>query len=357
MAEASDVRRDLKDNNERGFFRIATEEAFAPPEMYKLYKELLDKKSIDDPGFESLCGFFVTSNAPRAAAVREKIQDLGELRLKDMDDSGVDKQIISLTSPGVQVFDTATANSLAISSNDQLAEAVRNFPDRFAGLAACAPQDPASAAKEIERAVKTLGLKGVIINSHTRGEYFSDPKFWDIFAAAEYLNVPVYLHPNTPPASMIKPFLEYGLDGAIYGFAVETGLHLLRIIMSGAFDRFPNLKLVVGHLGEAIPFWLFRIDFMHRAMVAARRYEAVKPIKRKPSEYMYENVFITTSGMAWEPAITYVHSLFGPDRLMYAMDYPYQFVPEEVEVTDNLPLGDEDMKKFYQLNAEKVFSL
>jgi 5-carboxyvanillate decarboxylase len=234
---------------------------------------------------------------------------------------------------------------------------VRRHPDRLAGLAAIAPQDPRGATAELERGVRTLGLKGAVINSHIRGEYLDDPKFWEIFEAAEALNVPVYLHPNALPPAMVRPFLEGGLDGAIYGFAVETGLHMLRIIVSGVFDRFPSLQLVVGHLGEAIPFWLSRIDFMHRAYVAAGRYERMKPLKRKPSDYVRENFHVTTSGVAWEPAIMFALSVLGSDRVLYAMDYPYQYVPDEVKVIDALPISDLDRQKLYQLNAERVFSL
>jgi 2,3-dihydroxybenzoate decarboxylase len=205
--------------------------------------------------------------------------------------------------------------------------------------------------------VRELGLKGGIINSHTHGEYLDQSKFWEIFAAAESLRVPLYLHPNTPPRQMIQPFLEAGLDGAIFGFAVETGLHLLRIITAGVFDRFPHLQIVVGHLGEALPFWLFRIDFMHRRAVAANRYASLRKLQRAPSEYLRENVYVTTSGMAWAPAIEFVLSVLGADRVMYAMDYPYQFVPEEVAVTDGLKISAEDRRKLYQTNAERVFGL
>ena len=170
--------------------------------------------------------------------------------------------------------------------------------------------------------------------------------------------MPIYLHPNTPSPRLIGPMLDRGLDGAIYGFGVETGLHLLRIIVSGVFDRFPKLRIVVGHLGEALPFWLFRLDFMHAAMVRAGRHaEKVKPLAKRPSDYLRENVWITTSGMAWEPAIMFVRSVIGADHVMYAMDYPYQFVPAEVKVTDNLPITAAEKKAFYQGNAESVFAL
>jgi 2,3-dihydroxybenzoate decarboxylase len=287
----------------------------------------------------------------------ERMQDLSERRLGDMDAAGIGMQILSLTAPGVQIFDADAAVALARSSNDQLSEAVRKYPHRFAGLAAIAPQNPRAAAAELERGVRMLGLKGVIVNSHTHGEYLDNPKYWDIFAAAEALDVPIYLHPTALPESMIAPFLERGLDGAIYGFAVETGLHVLRIIMSGVFDRFSKLRMVLGHLGEGLPYWLFRIDFMHRRMVAAGRYPSVKKLQRQPSEYVRENFYVTTSGMAWEPPILYAQRVLGVDRVLYAMDYPYQFVPEEVKVTDELPIADDDKKNLYQSNAERVFAL
>jgi 5-carboxyvanillate decarboxylase len=337
--------------------RIATEEAFSTPEMYEQYRKLLAGGSHNDPGFESLWGFYLNNSSPGIAAVSARMLDLGERRLKDMDDTGIALQILSLTAPGVQVFEKDTATALARSSNDQLAEAIQRHPQRFAGLAAIAPQDPAAAAKELERGVKTLGLKGAIVNSHTRGEYLDDPKFWPIFEAAEALNVPIYLHPTTPSPAMIKPFLESGLDSAVFGFAVETGLHMLRIVVAGVFDRFPKLRFVVGHLGEGLPYWFFRVDFMHRRMVSSHRYPHIRPLKRPPSGYLKDNFFYTTSGMAWEPPILYATSVLGIDRLMYAMDYPYQFVPEEVQVTDNLPISDTDKRKLYQTNAERVFSL
>jgi 5-carboxyvanillate decarboxylase len=266
-------------------------------------------------------------------------------------------QILSLTSPGVQIFDAATAVSLARAANDELAAAIAKHPTRYAGLAAIAPQNPAAAAKELERSVRTLGLKGAIVNSHTHGEYLDDPKFWDIFAAAEALDVPIYLHPNTPSNAMIQPFMERGLDGAVFGFAVETGLHALRIVVSGAFDRFPKLRIVLGHLGEGLPYWLFRIDFMHGASVRSGRYASQPKLERKASEYLRENFYYTTSGMAWAPPIRYVQDVMGMDRVMYAMDYPYQFVPEEVRTTDELQIEPEALAAFYELNAQRVFGL
>src|SRR4029079_12854972 len=152
-----------------------------------------------------------------------------------------------------------------------------------------------------------LGFKGVVVNSHTQGEYLDEPKFWPIFEACEALDVPLYIHPHTPTAAMIAPFLPRGLDGAIYGFAVETGLHLLRIIVAGVFDRFPKLRIVVGHLGEGLPFWLYRLDYMFRPEDRTRARRAA----RLPSEYFRENVWVTTSGMPWSPSIMLCREVLG----------------------------------------------
>jgi 2,3-dihydroxybenzoate decarboxylase len=342
---------------QKNHLRIATEEAFAPPEMIQAYRKLIDRKGTDDPGFLSLMGYHLNNPSQRTRDIVERLQDLGDRRIQDMNDTGIDVQILSLTSPGVQIFDADEGTAMARLANDQVAEAIRKHPDRYAGLAAIAPQDPARAAKELERGVKQLGLKGAIINSHTHDEYLDDEKFWPIFEAAEALGVPVYLHPNTPSRHMIKPFTDRGLDGAVFGFAVETGLHMLRMVVSGLFDRFPKLQICTGHLGEGLPYWFFRIDFMHGASVRAGRYASQPVLKRKASDYLKENFYYTTSGMAWAPPILYAQSVVGVDRVMYAMDYPYQFVPSEVAVTDELPISDEDKKKLYQTNAERVFGL
>jgi 5-carboxyvanillate decarboxylase len=339
----------------RDYLRIATEEAWAPAEMLNRYRQLLASRALDDPGFQSLWGFYLGNPSERPRTVIERLQDVGDRRVADMDASGIDVQVLSLTSPGVQVFDAATANALAASSNDQLAEAIRRHPKRFIGLAAAAPQDPKSAAKEIERAIRKLDLKGVILNSHTHHEYLDDPKFWEIFEACEALNAPIYLHPNTPSKGLIGPLLEAGLDGAMYGFAVETGMHMLRIIVKGVFDRFPRLQFVIGHCGEALPFWVYRINYMHRATLASKRYAFLPELKKRPGDYLRENVYVTNSGVAWEPAIMLCHEVMGADRVMYAMDYPYQFVPEEVTVSDRLPMTALDKRRYFQLNAERVF--
>ena len=336
--------------------RIATEEAFAPPEMLEIYRKILGKGDAD-PGFQGLMGFYMSSPSARAQHIMRCLTDLDQLRIQHMDECGIDKQVIALTAPGLQAMDKSTAVAFAQIANDQLADAIRRHPTRFVGMIAVAPQDPTAAAKEIERGVSSLGMNSVIINSHTHGEYLSDPKFWDIFAAAQAHDVPIYLHPNSLPKNMIQSFQECGLDGAIYGFGVETGLHAMRIITAGVFDRFPKLKMIIGHMGEALPFWMYRLDYMHRATVASQRYDSMKPIKKKPSDYLRENFYITNSGVAWEPAIKFSQAVLGVDRVLYAMDYPYQHQLDEVVALDNMAMSAEDKKKFFQTNAETVFKI
>ena len=341
----------------RGYRRIATEEAWITKELADRYLQLLERGDHGDPGFDNLWGFFGRSQSPRARDLFERIQDMDARRLADMDATGIDMQLLMLTSPGVQLFKPEEACALATSSNDHLAETIARHPTRFSGLAAFAPHAPEAAAKEIERAVQSLGLKGALVNSHTQGRYMDDGFFWPIFEACEALDVPLYIHPNTPSPQMIEPFLSRCLDAAIFGFAAETGLHTLRLIVSGVFDRFPRLKVVLGHLGEGLPFWLYRIDFMHAGIVRSGRSAGAQPLKRKPSDYLRENFYYTTSGMAWEPAITFVQQQMGHDRVMYAMDYPYQYVAEEVAAMDALPLTPEQKKMFFQTNAERIFRL
>lgn len=339
-----------------GYLRIATEEAYAPAEMLKLYRELLDGPGVD-PGFESLMGFYLRSEAERPAAIRRKLADVGEERLADMDAAGVDHAILSLTAPGTQVLDAARARDVAALANERIAEACRAHPARFSGLAAVGFEDAPSAVAELERAVTKLGLKGLVCNSHIKGHYLDEERFHPILEAAEALDVPLYLHPQTPPRDMIRPMLEAGLDGAIFGFGVETGMHLLRMIVRGVFDRFPRLRVVVGHLGEALPFWLYRLDYMHAAQIRAARYAANRPLELTVSEYFRRNIWVTTSGMAWAPAIMFCREVLGPDRVMYAMDYPYQYVPDEVRAQDALPLGLPELRRFYETNAIEVFRL
>jgi 5-carboxyvanillate decarboxylase len=339
-----------------GYLRIATEEAFAPPEMLEIYRKKLDVDT-DDIGFVSLMGHYLQSQAERPEFVRRGLQDLGELRLGHMDAAGIDHAVIALTSPGTQALGVDDARVIASIANDRLAEACAAHPSRFSGLAAVGFEDPTSAVAELERGITKLGLKGLICNSHIKGHYLDESRFYPILEAVEALGVPIYLHPNTPSNRMIEPLYEAGIDGAIYGFSVETSMHLLRMITAGVFDRFPKLKLVVGHLGEALPYWFYRLDYMHAGQVKAKRYEAIQPLELTPSEYFHRNIWLTTSGMPWAPTIMYARQVMGPERVMYAMDYPYEYVPDEVRMQDALPLTTEEKKQFFEDIAIDVFDL
>lgn len=332
--------------------RIATEEAWTTAEIADEYMRFLATDPIDEPGFVALGGRYYArgANSPLLASML----DIGAGRIEAMDRLGIDMQLLLLTAPGVQVFDPDTAVALAANSNDQLAEAVRAHPDRLAGLAAVAPQDPARAAKEIERAVGSLGLKGIVVNSHTKGEYLDDQKFWEILEAAEASEAPLYIHPRNPAPAMLEPYLSRRLEAGILGFTADVALHTIAMITAGVFDRFPRLKLVIGHGGEGIPYMLYRIDYMQRTVREGRG--ALK-LDKLPSDYMKENVYITTSGMAWEPAIVFAQSILGVDHVLYAMDYPYQADPAEVLAMDALAISDADKKRFFETNAVRLFSL
>jgi len=335
--------------------RIACEEAWTTAELVKAQLDFVGGKSApDDPGLISMTKGIGGNNATQAL-----LQDLGEGRIRAMDALGIDRQLLLLTSPGVQIFDSATGSALATSCNDVLADACRKHPDRFAGLTVIAPQDPQSAVKELERGMTKLGFKGTIVNSHIHGEYLDEKKYWGILEAAESLNAPIYIHPTTPPKQMIQDYLYRGLEGALAGFSHEVWLHTMALITSGALDRFPKLRIVVGHAGEGMPLFLYRFDYMQ--MLAERRGVRGVPegieLKRKISDYMKNNLYVTTSGMAWGEAIMFCQKVLGIDHVLYAMDYPYQRDDFEVAATDSIPINYDEKKKLYQTNAERVFNL
>jgi 2,3-dihydroxybenzoate decarboxylase len=346
----------LTTGGQNGYLRIATEEAWAPQELLDEWKRMIEAGE-GGLGFHSLMGHYVLSDAPRPQFVRAGLVDLDELRIGHMDAAGIDHAIIFLTAPGTQVLGADFGKHIATTSNDMLSEAIKRHPSRFSGLAAVSFEDIPAAVDELTRAVKTLGLKGIVVNSHIHGRYLSDPEFWPVLEAAEALDVPLYLHPQTPNDSMIGTLYESGLDGSVFGFQVETSMHVLKMITSGVFDRFPKLRMVIGHMGEAIPFWLYRLDYMHAGMVAAKRYEVLKPLQRKISDYVRENIWITTSGMPAPEPILFTRKVVGNDRVMYAMDYPYEYVPDEVRMQDALPLDAAEKKAFFQDIAIKVFDL
>lgn len=295
--------------------------------------------------------------APRSRILEDKLLDMGEERIAEMDEAGVDIQVLSLCIPGCDHFEPADGIAMAKQTNDELAEAVKKYPDRYVGLAALAPQDPEGSAKELERAVTKLGMKGTKFNSHAKGEYLDDEKFWPIFEAAESLEAPIYLHPTWPAPAIIDGYGDYGfpLAGPPFGFGAETSLHTMRLIYSGLFDRFPKLKIVLGHMGEGLPFWLYRIDFYWLKPWVAPE---LKPnIKYKPSDYIRNNFLFTSSGMHYLPAFICAYMAVGGDLIAFGADHPFETSKESLESLGILPICEEDKEKFYHGNAEKLFKI
>jgi 2,3-dihydroxybenzoate decarboxylase len=347
---------ELRTGGDRGYLRIATEEAFATREQIDVYLRMV-KDGAADKGMVSLWGFYATSPSERAMQIIDRLLDLGDQRIQHMDETGIDVAILAQTSPGVQPFlDVEEAKAIASRANDYLAERCAAHPTRFVGMTAVAPQDPSWSAAEIKRGAE-MGFKGVQINSHTQGHYLDEPQFNPIFRALAETNQPLYIHPATLPDSMMGGMIEAGLDGAIFGFGVETAYHLLRLVTSGLFDRYPDLQVIAGHGCEALPFWLYRTNFMHQAGIRSNRYEAIKPLKHDLFHYMRNNFLGTCSGLPFEPAIKLMMEVMGEDRVMYAMDYPYEYVADEVRSMDNLDISDAQKKKFFQSNAERWFKL
>jgi 5-carboxyvanillate decarboxylase len=283
----------------------------------------------------------------------KKLTDIGAGRVADMDKAGIDVQVLSIASPGVDELEIPEGTAIAVNLNNELAQAVNRYPKRLAGFASIAPGNPIAAAQELERAVKELGLKGAKINSHGRGEYLDEQKYLVFWKKAEELGVPIYIHPKEPPEYMLKPYAKYPVMAtAMWGFGADTGLHAMLLICSGLFDVCPKLKIILGHLGEAIPFWLWRIDNIASKSITRNNF------KRKPSDYFKENFYVTTSGMMWEPAMLFTNQVLGSERIMFAVDYPYEDSNQAaVKFMDELPLSNADKENIYSLNAEKLMGL
>jgi len=326
--------------------RIAVEEIFCPPEVIIASKRIMQENPELEPNF----GDLIFGRTERAANAVRRMQDVGEERLAAMDEGRIDLAVLSNWSPGVQIFGAEEGSELAALSNDRMAEVVAARPDRFAALATIAPQDPERAAQELERAMTSLDMKGVLINSHTHNEYLDDRKFWPILEACEALNAPIYLHPRVPSAPMNRAFLDYNLHAPKWGFAMEVSTHVLRLISAGVFDQFPNLKLVLGHMGEGLPFWLHRLDVFSRPEIG-------NTINRLPSEYIKENMVITTSGMAWDPLLLFAHAALGAENILFAVDYPFGSYAPDTAWMDDVPLPETDKHMIYSRNAERVFNL
>jgi predicted TIM-barrel fold metal-dependent hydrolase len=261
--------------------------------------------------------------------------------------------VISLTAPGVEQFELALGTKLARNANDALAEAIDRYPDRFQGYAALAVKDPWAAAKELERAVKELGMRGWKTHSNYGDSYLDDKPYWPILAKVEELGVPIYLHPTTP---RIPEFWKYGvaLAGPPFGFGLETSMAAMRLVLSGAFDAFPRLKVILGHYGEGLPFFMQRMDWAFERPHAKADKGAVVPLERKPSDYFRENFLVTTSGNYLPAAFACTRDALGMARIMFGTDYPYEDLDECFAFLSSLGLSEEEELDLYERNAAQV---
>lgn len=277
----------------------------------------------------------------------DALLDLGEQRLSRMDACGIDMQALSLSAPGLEQLDPAVGADLSRKANDALAAVIQKYPDRFLGYAALAPKRPKEAAAELERAVKDLGLLGWNTHSNFGDSYLDEEVYWPILEMAAKLEVPVYLHPTVPAIPNAWTY-GFALAGAPFGFGLETALCMMRLIYSGVFDRYPGLKIILGHLGEALPFLFKRIDW---AYVRPFDPEARPKLAKKPSEYLKHNVFVTTSGNYYTPAFMCTYEAMGIDRILLGTDYPYEDTQECMQFLEQLPISEAEKEMVYFQNA------
>jgi uncharacterized protein len=316
---------------------------------------------MEGPGRELKAQAEAARSHPQVAAgytkLIEELCDLGDGRIAAMDAAGIDMQVLSLTSPGVEQLEAAEAVAFARETNDLLAEAVRRHPDRFAGFAALPTADPEAAADELERTIRDHGFKGALINGHTRGRYLDDSFFWPILERAEGLGVPIYLHPTPPPqpveeasyAGNYAPGVTALLSTAAWGWHVETATHVLRLVLGGAFDRYPKLQLVIGHMGEGLAFMIPRIDL-------ALPTEMTK-LDRPVGSYLRENLHYTFSGFNWTQAFLDLMLQVGAERIMFSADYPLRSMAEARAFLDKLLVSPADKERIARTNAERLLRL
>jgi predicted TIM-barrel fold metal-dependent hydrolase len=321
---------------------VALEEAFLHPRVWDLFPEPLQRKY---------------------QPVRVRLSDVGAERIRLMDAAGIDVQVLSHVQPGVQALADEQAELAVVVSrevNDWLAAAVAAHPARFAGFAMLPTQSPAEAAEELERSVRDLGFKGALINGHTNGRYLDHPSFDVLLGRAESLGVPIYIHPTDPPRAVVDCYYA-PFDPALvptWGWPVETGTHLLRLICAGVFDRHPNLNVIVGHMGELLPFCFSRLNVgltMAGWLLAPEADDP--PMRNSVGYYLRENVFITSSGVFDVPVFDCARAMLGLDNLMFSVDYPFQDNFAAMEFLQRCDLSVEDKERFAHRTAAKLLKL
>ena len=290
------------------------------------------------------------------ALIVERLFEVGDKRVAEMDAAGIDVQVLSLNSPGVEQVEVGEAIACSRDANEFLADAIKKHPTRFAGFASLPTQAPDQAAAELERCVRQLGFKGANINGHTRGRYLDDKFFSPILERADALGVPIYLHPTVPPKAVVDA-LYGGFDPAVsgslasggWGWHIETAVHLLRMVLGGVFDRHPKLQVMIGHMGEGIPFMLQRLNKNLPTQMTK--------LERPVAEYLRKNVHYTFGGLNFAPTFLNLLLEVGVERIMFSADYPYVAMEEARSFLRHLPVSEADRARIAHGNAEKLLNL
>jgi predicted TIM-barrel fold metal-dependent hydrolase len=283
-----------------------------------------------------------------------RLEDLGEARIREMNDAGIDVQVISHLQPGAQVFEPDLSVALARQANNLLHEGIRVHPDRFAGFATLPTPSPEAAADELERTVAEFGFKGALINGLTNGDFLDNKRFWPIFERAAKLEVPIYLHPAIPNEAVVKAYYDgyrsnnYPiLMGAVWGFTVETATHALRLMLSGVFAEYPRLRIILGHLGETLPFLLWRLEWTYNNLTQ----------KAGIAECFRENFYVTTSGNFSQAALICAMTELGAGRILFAVDWPFNSNVEGVAFVQNASIKREEKSRIFAGNAADLLRL
>ncbi len=288
---------------------------------------------------------------------RDRLADLGERRVGQMDAAGIDIQVLSHCVPGVQAFEADEAVTLARDVNDRLFDFVTSKPDRFCAFATLPTPDPHSAADELERCVTALGFKGAMVHGLTNVLFIDDKRFWPIFDRAQALDVPIYVHPGRPHPAVIEAYYRDYVEAypailnAGWGFTVETATAGLRLVLSGVFDAYPKLKIILGHLGESLPFSLWRINHTFSKAMPANKSDA------RFREIFCAHFYVTTSGNFSTPALLCCIQELGIDRILFGVDWPYIENAPGTKWMQDLPLSQQDRGKILNGNARNLLRI
>jgi 2,3-dihydroxybenzoate decarboxylase len=304
---------------------------------------------------KELAKTFTGVEAGREGPQLDRLYDLGALRLKEMDDAGIDIQVLSHGAPSAQKLPAETAVGITRAVNDRLAAACAAHPKRLAAFAALPTADPKGAADELERTVTKLGFKGAMLHGLANGVFLDDKRFWPIYERAVKLDVPIYLHPGLPDERVMDVYYnDYAKEfpmvvRAAWGYTVETATLAIRMVLSGVFEKYPNLKIVLGHLGETLPFLVWRVDH------ALSRPGAAKPLSFR--DVFCGNFWITTSGNFSNPALLCCVQEMGIDRILFSVDWPFVMNPPGVKWMETVPLCDEDKAKILSGNTKRLLRM